>query len=265
MTTSEEFTFSETVGGWRVGQFARLAELPRIVHLVTTLDGPRLQPSAQAAETTSGIMTIGSHLGLGGMAWCEQVHGSSVVAADRSGPTDPADGLITATVGLGLAGRSADCPLVLAAGPMMDCDRAENGWAVGFAHASWRATIAEVTLKMIVRLSRRFAVDTKEIVAGICPSAGPCCYEVKEEVRRQAVTQLGPEADTFFSIRQQKLWFDLWRANGSQLQRAGVRRRNIHIAGICSICHAELFPSYRRQGAAATRFAAVIGIRPVET
>jgi copper oxidase (laccase) domain-containing protein len=41
---------------------------------------------------------------------------------------------------------------------------------------------------------------------------------------------------------------------------AGLAPESIHIAGICTLCRNDLFPSHRREGNAAGRFAAVIGL-----
>ena len=73
---------------------------------------------------------------------------------------------------------------------------------------------------------------------------------------------LGAAARNFFQWRDGRLFFDLWAANADQLRAAGIGADRIHTAGLCTICQARLFPSYRRQGKTAARFAAVIGIRP---
>jgi hypothetical protein len=101
--------------------------------------------------------------------------------------------------------------------------------------------------------------EPAETLAVICPSAGPCCYEVGPEVRQQAVASLGPGAGWFFIEKSGKSTFDLWAANAAQLTAAGVPARNIHNVEHCTICGGDLFPSYRRQGEQAGRFAAVIG------
>ena len=74
--------------------------------------------------------------------------------------------------------------------------------------------------------------------AVICPSAGPCCYEVGCEVRDEALDRLGPAADRFFQARNDRYLLDLWAANSAQLVEAGVPRQNIHATGVCTICGA---------------------------
>jgi hypothetical protein len=114
-----------------------------------------------------------------------------------------------------------------------------------------------------------------DLVACICPSAGPCCYEVGDEVRQAALEGIGPHAAAFFFPfgwqRQAQLAdgsfapaskhrFDLWQANVDALMRAGLARESIHISGVCTLCRNDLFPSHRKEGNAAGRFAGVIGL-----
>jgi copper oxidase (laccase) domain-containing protein len=159
---------------------------------------------------------------------------------------------VTATPGLAVLGRSADCPLVLAAAPL-----AAGGWAVGFAHASWRSTVAGITREMIAALAR-LGGDPATITAAIAPSAGPCCYEVGDEVRDAALAALGDDVARHFLPRGDRWHFDLWAANLAQLAAAGVAPARVTISGVCTICHGERFWSWRAQGPAAGRFAAAI-------
>jgi YfiH family protein len=228
---------------------------------------------------------------------------------DNDAVNDPifageADGLVTRQSGLGLVTRSADCPLILAAD-------GEAG-VVGTAHASWRSTVQQIAAELIRQMTAAGAA-AEHIVACICPSAGPCCYQVGPEVLQAALEGIGPHAREFF--RQCGLhgqaervglgqttafdptckpaqpplrasartrvptcvgmphqpesavphWYlDLWAANRDQLRRAGLNERNIHIAGVCTICGSQgdpdLFPSHRREGTAAGRFLALIGL-----
>lgn len=51
---------------------------------------------------------------------------------------------------------------------------------------------------------------------------------------------------------------NLWNANRDQLAEADVKSDNIHVAELCTAGEAELFHSYRRDGASAGRLAAAI-------
>ncbi len=256
------FRLERLSNGWQVGRFAALEDLG-IAHCVTTRRGPDLQQIRH--DPAAAGRRIARVLGLRDVAFLEQVHGGDVLVCEKGGCAGFADGLVTATKGLTLLGKSADCPIILIA------DR--RGRAIGFAHASWRATVAGIT-PAVVRCMVALGCDPSDLVACICPSAGPCCYEVGEEVRAAALSGIGPHAMSFFRLGKRQRpargtsdtavcgtqhHLDLWRANASALARAGLPARSIHVAGICTVCCDDFFPSYRREGDTAGRFAAVIG------
>ena len=232
-----------------MGRFTSLDSLPAVAHAVTTRNGFDIQMIAE----NPGRARLGETLEADQLAWCAQVHGRTVLRIDSPGLAGEGDAMITDRRSLALAARSADCPLILAA------DR--GGRAVGVAHASWRGTVANITAELIFALVAEYGVDAADIIACIAPSAGPCCYEVGQDVRRAATEGIGPEAEKFFIERDGRMFFDLWSANRDQLISAGVQPENIHIAGYCTICSNDLFPSYRAEGDSAGRFAAVIALR----
>lgn len=241
---------------WNVGRFSALASLPGVVHAVTTRDSPAFDSRADSVQTDRAAHLVAEALRFPEVAWCHQVHGDTVIPVTAGGLIGEGDALLTSTRRLGLLGRSADCPLILVAAPLGNGDQ---GWAVGMAHASWRSTVAGIAGRLIFNLVQLHHVARERVVAGICPSAGPCCYEVGEEVKTAAVSRIGPEAGDHFATREGKLFFDLWSANKTQLIRCGLLPDHIQVAGLCTLCHNDLFPSYRKEGAAAARFAAVIG------
>jgi YfiH family protein len=243
------FRLETSFNGWLVGRFEAL-EAIGIPHLVTTRQGPDV--ALVRRETDAACHEIAQSLGLDDVAFLEQVHGGDVLTCDVGGRAGRADGLVTTSRSLALLGKSADCPIVLIA------DRQRR--AVGFAHASWRATVAGI-VPALVRTMAEFGCAPDDLVACICPSAGPECYEVGQEVRMAAVEGLGSHAAAFFHPGPNgRDHFDLWGANRDALARAGVPSPSIHTAGVCTLCHNDVFPSHRREGQAAGRFAAAIGM-----
>lgn len=242
-------------GDWPLGSFPNLAA-PAVRHGVTTNAGPVFGTDATSDQTATAAAAAAAALDLAGAAWARQVHGGTVLTVRTPGLAGEADGLITDRPGLAILGRSADCPLILAAGR-----RPDGTMAVGMAHASWRSTVRGITASMINRLRDELGVDPTSITAGIAPSAGPCCYEVGDEVREEARERLGGDAVRFFASSPAGHWhLDLWAANLAQLTDAGVPLDQVDNAAVCTICRGERFWSWRRQGAAAGRFAALIGI-----
>ena len=253
-TSEASFTYHQLPNGWEVGGFAVLDEYTFLVHAVTTRKGPdpQMVASDAAATATATANLVRDALSLSQIAWCHQVHGPRVLEAIEGGPVGAADAMVTDVRSLGLMVRSADCPLILAVDPVRR--------AIGVGHASWRSTVSRIASKLVETLADRFGVRPGDVIACICPSAGPCCYEVGPEVRTAAINGIGAHAEQFFPQRGGKLYFDLWAANREQLIRGGVRPENIHIARECTICHNAHFPSYRAEGEAAGRFAAVLAL-----
>jgi YfiH family protein len=245
---AEEFRLKELSNGWVVGRFTAL-EAIGVAHFVTTRRGLDVQqvrhdPAAAGRE-------IARVLGFEDAAFLEQVHGGQVLACEQGGCAGSADGLVTSVRGLALMGKSGDCPIVLIA------DR--RGRAAGFAHASWRATVAGITPAVVCRMVE-MGCDPGDLVACICPSAGPECYEVGDEVLAAAIQGIGPPAAEFFRRGPRgKLHFDLWHANTDAMIRVGLEPAHIHVAGVCTLCRNDLFPSHRRESDTCGRFAAVIG------
>ena len=235
--------------GWQVGRFGNLSAMPGLVHAVTTRRG--LDVRVAADDRDAAARQVAAAMELDGVAFCKQVHGNTVHRVDGPGLAGAGDGLVTDAPGLGVMCFSADCPLVLVA------DSASR--AVGIAHASWRSTVRQVTTRLVEKLYGEFGCRGENLVAGISPSAGPCCYRVGAEVVDAAVRELGIMAERFFRVSGGKFIFDLWGANRRQLLAAGVPGANIAAAGVCTICHNETYPSYRAEGDAAGRFVAVIG------
>jgi len=242
------FRLEKLSNGWLVGRFAAL-EAVGVAHLVTTRQGPDVDQVHH--DPAAAGRQIAPVLGLNDVAFLKQVHGGDVLVCRQGGQAGLADGLVTTARGLALMGKSGDCPIVL----MAD----QHGRAVGFAHASWRATVAGITLAVVGRMVE-LGCEPGDLVACVCPSAGPECYEVGDEVRAAAIRGIGPHAAAFFRPGPRgKAHFDLWHANVDALTRAGLKAQSIHVAGVCTLCRNDLFPSHRREGEAAGRFAAVIG------
>ncbi|MBL7134621.1 MAG: laccase domain-containing protein [Phycisphaerae bacterium] len=245
------FHFEDRGEDWTVGVFDVLAGLDSVVHAVTTRRGPVLGGEAMADDPAA--RRIAGRLGLRGMAYCRQVHGNSVLAVCAGGLAGDADAMITNGVSLGLLGRSADCPLILVADPVSG--------AVGMAHASWRGTVSRIAARLLAALAAHYQIRPSQTIACICPSAGPCCYEVGPDVVQAARAGMGNGVERFFPTREGKTSFDMWSANAHQLVRAGLPARNVYVSGVCTICNSDVLPSYRVDGAEAGRFAAVIAQR----
>jgi YfiH family protein len=124
--------------------------------------------------------------------------------------------------------------------------------ALGVVHAGWRGTVALIAAAAVARMTEAFGTRPAELLAGIGPSIGPCCYEVGDEVIAAWRAADVERAEAAVS-RPESYHFDLWMANRLALERAGVPRRRIEWSGRCVRCERERFFSYRAasQGLAA--------------
>jgi len=240
---------------WPLDRFTELDALPGIAHGITTRAGPDFGAVGTSERTARAANAAARALGLAAAAWLHQVHGGTVLHATAPGLAGEADALITATPGLAVLGRSADCPLILVAGT-----RADGSPAVGFAHASWRATVRGLTTSLVRALDDVLGVAPRTLRAAIAPSAGPCCYEVGDEVREEALARLGPDAAASFRRPGPRWHYDLWDANVRQLVAAGMDSGRIAVGGVCTICGGQRYWSWRVQREAAGRFAALVGV-----
>lgn len=249
--STSAFSLTERHGLGTVGSFAALQSVAGVDHLVTTARS--IDPQAIRHQRDHAAVEIAAGMDLPGVAWCTQVHQDSIHLATSGGHLGEGDAVVTNRRGLGLMVVSADCPLILLADT-------QSNW-IGAVHASWRSTAGRLAGKT-VELLTNCGVDPVGLVACIAPSAGPCCYEVGPEVRQEFVDRLGRASGEWFAAGREDRWMlDLWRANTDQLCTAGLPAGNIHRAGVCTICGDGTFPSHRREGDAAGRFAAVIARR----
>lgn len=131
--------------------------------------------------------------------------------------------------------RYADCT------PIMLYDPRHRAFAV--IHSGWRGTVAGAVPAAIAAMGQAFGSQPAELVAGVGPSIGPCCYEVGDEVI-SAVRASFPDAEKLLPRNgSRRRHFDLWSANRLWLQGAGVRQ--VEVAEICTACHMDEFFSYR--------------------
>lgn len=176
---------------------------------------------------------------------CQQVHGSKVTLVTEelvgSGAVNFADtiadtdALITNLSDVPLMLFYADCVPVLLAD-------LESG-AIGLAHAGWRGTVANIGVKTLAAMGEAFGTKPQNVLVGIGPSIGACCYEVDDFVRDQAQ---GYE-EFFVSKGGGKYQLDLWGMNARQLVQVGVPAENIVVSGVCTNDDVELFCSYRAE------------------
>jgi YfiH family protein len=192
--------------------------------------------------------------GAGDMVFARQVHGRGVAIVDRPAPgeTLAADALVTATPGLGLAVKVADCtPLVL---------YDPGARVLGCVHAGWRGTTQRVAEAAVTAMTALGATPAA-LVAGIGPSIAADRYQVGDEVAEAARACFGPGADDVLRPDGTGRWtFDLVAANRRVLVDAGVRPGRIEAAPAVTGPGTPFF-SHRAEGPCG-RFALLARLHP---
>jgi polyphenol oxidase len=167
-----------------------------------------------------------------------QKHQDNILIADRPfGPVLPFleyDAAITATPGLFLGIRTADCV------PILVVDQKKKVAAA--IHAGRQGTALHIASKVLRRMSDAFGSQLCDLLIAIGPCIGPCCYEIDERV-------FLPEWKPFSAPRGGHHWMlDLASINRAEMERQGIDKTQIFTVEICTACRQDLFFSYRRDG-----------------
>lgn len=179
-----------------------------------------------------------------------QVHSAHVrpVGREHGGTVqNGTDGLLTATPGLMLLFRFADCV------PLLLWDPVHR--AVGLVHAGWRGLANGVVRAAVDAFVRHARSCPEDLWAGIGPAIGPCCYQVGPEVIERVAQAVSLRPDPVHR-RDDGLYLDLPGAVQAELEALGVRR--IEASGICTACHTDEWFSHRAEGGRTGRFGALV-------
>lgn len=210
------------------------------------------QPEQVVANRTELAYSVG--FGPECLVVGNQVHGVDVTlvtgedagkgALDNESRLPGTDALITDKENVCLMVLTADCVPVLLLDPRKR--------VIAAVHAGWRGAAGNIAGKAVRLMRERFGCDPRNILAGIGPSIGACCFEVSGEVAE--AFRLPYPAVVTDGGQSGKYQVDLWEVNRLQLLGEGLENEHIECAGICTMCHSHEFFSYRRDGLAAGRF-----------
>ncbi len=167
------------------------------------------------------------------VALMRQVHSGTVRVVDRGGISDDTDGLLTATPGVLLGVRVADCVPVLLYDPRRE--------AAGAIHCGWRPIVSGILERALELMHSEWGSRPEDVLAALGPSAGPCCYEIGEDV----AIRLAPGS---VISRKGSRYADLHAEITLRLHSAGVKNDHIELIPHCTICNDALYFSHRRDG-----------------
>lgn len=116
-------------------------------------------------------------------------------------------------------------------------------------HSGWKGSVSNVICIAIDKMTETYGCTAKDMKAAIGPSLGPCCGEFvnyKKEIPQK-----------YWPYRVGEYHFDFWEISRYQLITAGLKEKNIWLAGSCTKCGDGFF-SYRNDKKTG-RQASVIG------
>ncbi|CAA6819815.1 MAG: COG1496: Uncharacterized conserved protein [uncultured Sulfurovum sp.] len=157
------------------------------------------------------------------------------------------DALISNKKNIMLTILTADCVPILLFDPIQK--------VVAAVHAGWKGTQQEILFKTVQKMKKTFNTNPKDILAGIAPSIGKCCYEVDWNVAKYFKDV--PDA---YEEQHPKYMLDLPHINKLQLLKAGLYETHIEMSKICTACEVEYYFSYRKENACSGRFMSMIGL-----
>jgi len=151
-----------------------------------------------------------------------------------------ADALITHLNETPVGIFTADCI------PVLLCDIRLH--VVAAIHAGRKGTQKEIVNKTVMTMKREYGCRPKDLVAGMGPGIGGCCYEVDQACLSLFAKKI-PYASTFVKKRKNgKFLLDLFAINIQQALDAGLLFENIFQSGECTFCSPMNYFSYRREG-----------------
>ena len=179
--------------------------------------------------------------------------GQGALEADSAIPDT--DALATAEPGVALFLLMADCTPILVLDPVRR--------AIAIVHAGWRGTAQRIAARAVGQLAEAYGSRPSDLLVGIGPVIGRCCYEVDQPVIDGIRAAQPEDAVALLTFKANgRAQLDLAEANRRQLVGAGVPPQQIELSGICTACTTALFYSERREGRPSGRFGALLMIEP---
>ncbi len=170
---------------------------------------------------------------------------------NRDRDYDDVDGMLTDEPGVVLCTQYADCV------PLFFLDPVKR--VVGVSHSGWKGTVARIGEVTVERMCRDYGCQKEDILAGIGPSIGPCCFEVDAPVY-EAFCGMDIFDDACFTAQGEKYHLHLWEINRRILLAGGLKEEHITVTDLCTRCYPDVFWSHRATGGVRGSLAGMISL-----
>lgn len=180
-----------------------------------------------------------------------QIHSDKIEIIDKPCIGLECDALVTQVPNVPIAILTADCV------PILIFDEVQK--VVAAVHAGWRGTAQLILLKTLEVMNKKFLSQASGLHLAIGPCISSKNYVVGQNVYdefRKVYSKV--ELSEIFSLKENKYYCDLVKANLIQAKRFGISDSHVHVSGLCTFDKGEYFYSVRRQGHACGRQAGVI-------
>lgn len=242
--------FSTRNGGVSQGECATMnLSFNRNDSRENVLENYRILCSAEGIDT--------SHLVLS-----HQTHTNNVVSVTENdcgtGITKPSfsdvDGLVTNKSGVALVTQYADCT------PLLFCDPVKR--VIASSHAGWRGTVKLIGKVTVEKMASEYGCKPSDIIVGIGPCIGQCCYEVDEPVYSEfKKIDFLDFSKIFIDKSNGKYMLNLVEANRQILLNIGIKNENIDASDICTCCYCKDLHSHRATAGKRGNLAAIIELK----
>lgn len=164
------------------------------------------------------------------------------------------DGLVTNEKDVILVTQFADCT------PLAFYDPIKK--VVAASHAGWRGTVALIAKNTIDVMVNNFGSNPKDIICGIGPNIGECCYEVDDPVIDE-INKLSflDFSSAYTSKENGKYMLNLKEVNRQILVHFGILPENIDVADLCTCCCSDIFHSHRATKGKRGTLSLMIGLK----
>lgn len=188
----------------------------------------------------------------------KQQHTNNIKIIDRSeigllnnNSLDNTDGIMTNEKGIVLTTLYADCV------PLYFYDKKKH--VIALSHSGWRGTVKKISVVTVNKMVKDFGSNVKDILVGIGPSIGQCCFEVDESTKIEFEQNINFANDYIYECKSNnKFYIDMQGINKQLLLEIGLLESNIEIANLCTKCNSDTFYSHRVMGADRGCMAAMI-------
>ena len=184
-------------------------------------------------------------------AWLNHGSRAAIVGLQHRGTVlRDTDAMVSATPGLALSMRYADCVPVL-------FHDATHG-VIAIAHAGWLGVVAGIVSATVHAMRDVFGSRPRDVWAGIGPAIRVECYQFGADQAQRVVAACPARPGVLQPQSDGTLHLDLIVAVKWQLEAEGVA--DIEDSGLCTACHTDEWFSYRTEKKTG-RFGVVVGLR----